>query len=659
MKRPNIRTTLASIFGLLAVSFAAFAALALSSLSKLDSNMDSIAGNWMPNVEIAKDLETRVADLRIAYRSHILRDDAEGKTAAEASIAKALSTIDEDVTRYLTTPTTADELGYLNNIKTGAHDYVEAGKEVLALSTAGKTKEANNILREKLIKRADAVVTNTQSLVEFVKKGSAEAYAAAQDAYQTTVIIASVVTALVLLVIGAAVWFALSQIASPISRITASMNGLAGGDADTMIPFAGRADEIGNMAAAVEVFRQNELTKRSLEQEAERQRSLSDRERLNREELDRERAAAMAQATSGLADGLKHLASGNLAFQLTDRFAEEFETLRSDFNQAVDQLRTTITSVAEATSTIDGGSREISRSADDLSKRTEQQAASLEETAAALDQITVNVANSSKRAEEARNVAILANQSATHSGQVVANAVDAMQKIEQSSNEISNIIGVIDEIAFQTNLLALNAGVEAARAGEAGKGFAVVAQEVRELAQRSAKAAKEIKELIRNSSAEVQNGVKLVSDTGTALRQIEGYIVTVNQHMDSIATSAREQSVGLGEVNTAVNQMDQVTQQNAAMVEETSAAGATLALEANRLKELVGQFECGGASAARPAVTASAHSTTALRKAPAKAAATSHPVPSPARSMVSRIASSFGAKASASAAPSSDSWEEF
>ncbi|MCF6371387.1 methyl-accepting chemotaxis protein, partial [Rhizobium halophilum] len=220
---------------------------------------------------------------------------------------------------------------------------------------------------------------------------------------------------------------------------------------------------------------------------------------------------------------------------------------------------------------IDSGSREISQSAEDLSKRTEQQAASLEETAAALDQITTNVANSSKRAEEARTVAIQANENARQSGTVVANAVDAMGKIEQSSNQISSIIGVIDDIAFQTNLLALNAGVEAARAGEAGKGFAVVAQEVRELAQRSATAAKEIKDLIRNSSVEVANGVQLVSQTGEALKTIETYIVTINQHMDAIATSSREQSVGLSEVNTAVNQMDQVTQQNAAMVEEANA----------------------------------------------------------------------------------------
>jgi methyl-accepting chemotaxis protein len=285
--------------------------------------------------------------------------------------------------------------------------------------------------------------------------------------------------------------------------------------------------------------------------------------------------------------------------------------------------------------------------------RTEQQAASLEETAAALDEITANVSNSSGRADEARAVAVQANASASESGEVVSKAVDAMGKIETSSNEVSNIIGVIDEIAFQTNLLALNAGVEAARAGEAGKGFAVVAQEVRELAQRSAKAAKEIKELIRNSSLEVQNGVKLVSDTGRALKTIEGYIVTINDHMDSIATSAREQSVGLGEVNTAVNQMDQVTQRNAAMVQEASAAGATLAQESTKLREIIGQFVLDGQGAQRPLQTQTvpAHQPAAAMSA---ATAAHAPVASPARKMAGQVATAFAGNAAVT-----ESWEEF
>jgi methyl-accepting chemotaxis protein len=477
-------------------------------------------------------------------------------------------------------------------------------------------------------------------------------------ASDVTSIVAEGKSALITTIIGTVIVSLLSllgfflfarSLAGVLARLTGTMSRLASGDLSANVEGEGRPDEIGAMARAVQVFKDNAVKTRELEQEAATQRSQTEEQRRRTAEQDRIRAEAMAQATTGLADGLKQLAAGNLSVQLSQSFAEEFESLRADFNQAVGQLKDTMTSVVEATNSIDSGSREVSQSADDLSKRTEQQAASLEETAAALDQITANVSNSSQRAEEARTVAIQANESARHSGAVVTNAVDAMGKIEQSSNQISSIIGVIDDIAFQTNLLALNAGVEAARAGEAGKGFAVVAQEVRELAQRSATAAKEIKDLIRNSSVEVGNGVKLVSETGTALKTIEGYIVTINQHMDAIATSAREQSVGLSEVNTAVNQMDQVTQQNAAMVEEANAAGATLATEAGRLRDLIGQFQLGGASAGYQQ----------RRAAPASAGSHSAPQASPARGMVGKIARAFSGKGSAAAAVSNDSWEEF
>ncbi|XUY29273.1 methyl-accepting chemotaxis protein [Agrobacterium sp. rho-8.1] len=380
-------------------------------------------------------------------------------------------------------------------------------------------------------------------------------------------------------------------IGKPVVSMTSAMVQLANGNTEITVPAIGRKDEIGAMANTVEIFRSNAVANLRLEREAQSQRDISERQRIQSAEQDRIRSEEMAQATSGLGEGLRHLAGGNLTFQLLKPFAPDFEMLRNDFNTAVSQLADTLRAVSEATGGLDNGSREVSSSAENLSKRTERQAASLEETAAALDQITVNVSNSSKRADEARRIALQANESATDSGRVVSNAVDAMQRIEQSSGQISNIIGVIDEIAFQTNLLALNAGVEAARAGEAGKGFAVVAQEVRELAQRSAKAAQEIKDLIRNSSIEVQDGVKLVSETGTALKTIESYVAVINEHMRSIASSAKEQSLGLSEVNTAVNQMDQVTQQNAAMVEEMSAAGVTLASESGRLRQSVMQFQ--------------------------------------------------------------------
>jgi PAS domain S-box-containing protein len=304
-------------------------------------------------------------------------------------------------------------------------------------------------------------------------------------------------------------------------------------------------------------------------------------------------------AVTMIGDGLTKLANGDLTCQIERPFAADFESLRHNFNDALKQLSTTLLAVSQSTQEIDTGTMEISRSAQDLSKRTEQQAASLEETAAALDEITTNVTHSSQRADEAMSAAATANSGAVKSARVVADAVSAMARIESSSAQISNIIGVIDEIAFQTNLLALNAGVEAARAGEAGKGFAVVAQEVRELAQRSAAAAKEIKGLIQNSSNEVESGVRLVSETGEALKAIEGNIAAVNERIEAIANAAKEQSVALAEVNSAINQMDQMTQQNAAMVEESNASSGALAHETAALRDLLARFVLGGRAADR------------------------------------------------------------
>jgi methyl-accepting chemotaxis protein len=299
-----------------------------------------------------------------------------------------------------------------------------------------------------------------------------------------------------------------------------------------------------------------------------------------------------------VAAGLEKLSSGDLLFRLTTDFGGDYEKLRTDFNAAMEQLQETMQAIATNTQGVRSGAEEITQASDDLSRRTEQQAASLEETAAALDQITATVRRTAEVANEARNLVSTSKDDAERSGDVVHQTVGAMEGIESSSKQIANIIGVIDEIAFQTNLLALNAGVEAARAGDAGRGFAVVATEVRALAQRSADAAKEIKTLISASTQQVDVGVKLVSETGQALGRIVSQVSQLNGLVTELAASAKEQATGLGEVNAAVNQMDQVTQQNAAMVEQATAASHGLSGESQELARLVGQFRIGESVAA-------------------------------------------------------------
>ncbi len=274
------------------------------------------------------------------------------------------------------------------------------------------------------------------------------------------------------------------------------------------------------------------------------------------------------RAVNEIAAALSQLAENNLERRIDKAFIPAFEPLRLDFNRSVEKLQSTLVLIAESTGALEFGAQEISIAADDLSRRTEQQAASLEETAAALGEITATVKQSAEGATHARQVVAAADENAKKSALVMRQAVEAMDAISKSAGQIGQIIGVIDEIAFQTNLLALNAGVEAARAGDAGRGFAVVASEVRALAQRSAEAAKEIKSLISASSAQVDQGVKLVAETGSSLEQIKVQVAEINGIVGEIAAGAQEQATGLEQVNTAVSQMDQVTQQNAAMVEE-------------------------------------------------------------------------------------------
>ncbi|MBB3590260.1 methyl-accepting chemotaxis protein [Rhizobium sp. BK529] len=433
-----------------------------------------------------------------------------------------------------------------------------------------------------------------------------------------------------------------------IAAVRESMLRILNGDLTSNVTGKERGDEIGEMARAAESFRLAAIEKIDLEARTETDRQRSDAERREREAAKLADAEALSAAVMALAQGLTRLANGDLTASIDQPFREELERLRQDFNQTAMRLCNAMKDIAQNSTSIQANSHQMRAAADDLAKRTEQQAASLEETSAALDEITSTVRNATSRAEEVGQMVAHTRQNTEKSDAIVGDAMAAMERIENASREIGTIINVIDEIAFQTNLLALNAGVEAARAGEAGKGFAVVAQEVRELAGRAAGAAKDIKALISKSGAEVKTGGELVTAAGEALRQIGEDVLRIDGHVKSIVTSAREQSVGLNEINTAISQMDQVTQKNAAMVEETNAASHTLATDAESLTKLVRQFNIGEGMSARPT--------------PREASAASHPKPSPARSLIGKVAGAFTGGTAArtiASSPAGDNWEEF
>lgn len=418
--------------------------------------------------------------------------------------------------------------------------------------------------------------------------------------------------------IGGALFYFLRRVLDPIADTAGVMERMAAGDLEAGIRNQHSDDEIGKMTAAIEVFR----TSARAQIEAER----------------KQRDVVEALSTS-----LDELAQGNLAYRLQTRLAPEYDQLRTTFNQTVEHLNDLMRRVMASASSVSTGAGEIRAASDDLSLRNEQQAASLEETAAAMNQVTAIVRETADGAVDVQRSIENAHAEASEGGAVVQRAIAAMGAIERSSQEITQIINVIDGIAFQTNLLALNAGVEAARAGDAGKGFAVVANEVRALAQRSADAAKDIKALITASTEQVEGGVALVGETGALLQKIVARVGEINTLVADIARSTESQSVNLQQVNSAVGEMDRMTQQNAAMVEQSTAAARSLAEESRELSSLVGQFRISEARG---------HDATAQAPvAPAVA-----PIPAPRRAAaLPPVSGNLALKH----APADDDWSEF
>jgi methyl-accepting chemotaxis protein len=461
-----------------------------------------------------------------------------------------------------------DRLGDVKSVRLASNDIREKQLDVLAPKIASGFSDLQ------------AKITGAQQKLD----GSVEAMV-------TSATTTTLATSGLLIVIGLVLAYSVGRlISSAVRNMAQTMERLARGDDTIAVEGTENRHELGAMARSLQVFQETGRAKLAAENNAERTRLAAEEERLQQEARRIAEADAMAHAFEQISAGLDALSGGDLTVRV-GAVDSRYATIRDHFNSSVSTLEEAMHSVVGAVDTIRSGLGEISTASNDLARRTEQQAASLEETVAALGDVTRGVNGTAEGADRAKSAVASARSNAEKGGAIVARAIAAMTEIQGSSAKIGNIIGVIDEIAFQTNLLALNAGVEAARAGEAGKGFAVVAQEVRELAQRSANAAKEIKSLISTSSTQVQTGVGLVGESGASLDGIVEQVVAMSATVAEIAINAREQALSLREVSAAGDQMDKVTQQNAAMVEQTTAAAQGLSEETEYLARLVGRFK--------------------------------------------------------------------
>jgi methyl-accepting chemotaxis protein len=473
----------------------------------------------------------------------------------------------------------------------------EIEQEILPAVRAGDAVRARQALD-----RADAAYERHRAVIDkVVLMATKDAEAVkARSAEQTRIAFALLAGGggLLLLVVIGGVTLMSRRVVRPIQAMTDFMGQLADGDYERPVPFAGRPDEIGGMAASVAVFRQAVVERQAGEDRINTQRAEAEAERARRDAERLVEEGERARVVEALGEAVAKLSAGDLTARLEQAFPAGYERLRGDFNRALDTLEGAMGEVVTAAGGLSAGAGEISAAIDDLSTRTERQAAHLEETTSALGEISDGIRQTADGAGEANSAVVDSRAVADRSSRVVTEAVTAMHRIEASAAQISQIIGVIDEIAFQTNLLALNAGVEAARAGSAGAGFAVVAQEVRALAQRSAQAAKEIKGLIAESSEHVRSGVALVDEAGGSLTEIVERIGRVDALMSQIASASREQASGLSDVSAAMGQMDQATQQNAAMVEQATAASHGLVDDAVRLRALIERFKVSGAAEA-------------------------------------------------------------
>jgi methyl-accepting chemotaxis protein len=596
----KISVKILSVIGLLSAVTALVVILGAVSLHSVDQTYSQIAAKEEPAVlALARGARSVNIIGYAAYRSVAYPGNSPEAMAAGKSVeSNSNNTINFLTEAEQLNPENKD---FFEDLLTKARAINACVAPVVALGL----KDQNDQATKAMVKCDELIGAFTSTASTFANdqiQKAQTATAAASSSAMTTIVTTSAIGVIGLAMCGVlGLWIALSKITKPLVGLGENMKVLAAGDLTTEIEGQGRGDEVGVMAKAVQVFKDNALALKTAEEKAaEQQRAAKEQERLAEEERRRneqaraDAAEQVARVVTSLGAGLERMAKGDLSYRLSDEFAAEYIKIRDDFNGAIGQLHHTVSAIVSSTREVTNASAEISTSTTDLSQRTEEQAASLEETSASMEEIAATVKKNAENAQNASQSASATREVADRGGQVVAQAVEAMARIEDSSRKIADIIGVIDEIARQTNLLALNAAVEAARAGEAGRGFAVVASEVRSLAQRSSQAAKDIKDLITNSSSQVKDGVTLVNKAGSALTEIVTSIKSVAEIVAEIASASAEQATGLEQVNKALTQMDEVTQQNSALVEENAATAKTLENQAVAMTEQVSVFRIDG-----------------------------------------------------------------
>ncbi len=617
MKNLAIGRKLLLAFGILALALVAMAGMSLWTQARLNHSTEVLGKERRDKLVAIAAVNTATSDYRIAEATVILSIEPDKISQAGQAADQQLALIDKNVTfldKALTNPQARASLTRFRQLWTA---FGQRSVVTRQLGAANRNDEAMQSFRasQSLFDRANAEAAMSQDIqVALMDKEMDEA----RTLYAFSRITALGLVLAALALAGVLLTALIRGIANPIKAMTEALGKLAAGDLNAQVAVDERADEVGQLAKVMVQFR-NQLA--AAERAKEEQTAL---------------------IVDNIGRGLSALAQGDLTARIDAELTGPFAKLKSDFNGAMVAVSAAMTAVSTSATGITNGANDIRQASDDLSQRTEQQAASLEETAAAMHEITTTVKETAETASRADAVVVETRRDAEASGDVVRRAVEAMNGIERSSSEISEIIAVIDGIAFQTNLLALNAGVEAARAGDAGKGFAVVASEVRALAQRSADAAKDVKSKITASTEQVDLGVGLVAEAGAALQRITSRIGEISTLVGNIASAAEQQATGLQQVNTAVSEMDGVTQQNAAMVEEATAAARSLVEETDVMAREVGRF--------RLAAGATAYA--------APAASPVHQLQARAAQAGARIAASARSRGAAAVAVQDD-WSEF